>query len=102
MAAKSAEELAQQRFPLRGWRHVIIGQAVVTLLMFPMLRVHPGLTEAATSFNLLALANTIRMYRNGAAAAGQPLANPGGDLATVAACIAGTALCAVALASWRP
>lgn len=101
MAAKSAEELAQPPFPRRVWRPIIIGQAVVTLLTLPMLRVHPGLTEAATSFNLLALANTIRIYRNHAAAAGQPLANPGRDLATVAACIAGTALCAVALASWR-
>ncbi|HEV7145355.1 MAG TPA: hypothetical protein VGN48_00010 [Pedococcus sp.] len=100
MCARSAEELAQPPSALRGWRHIIIGQAVVTVLMLPMLRVHPGLTLAATGFNLLALANTGRLYRNRAAAAGQPPANPGRDLATVGAGIAGTALCAVALALW--
>jgi type IV secretory pathway TrbL component len=58
------------------------------------------LTIAATAFNLLALANTGRIYRNRVIAAGEPSATTGRDLATVAACIAGTALCAVALAGW--
>lgn len=100
MRARPTEELAQPPSPLRGWRHVIIGQAVVTLLMLPMLRVHPDLTVAATAFNLLALANTGRISRNRAAAAGQPPATPGRDLATVAACVVGSALCAVAFALW--
>ena len=100
MPARSAEELAQPPSPRRGWRHILIGQAAITLLMLPTLPLHPGLTLAATGFNLLTLANTGRISRSRAAAAGQPPANPGRDLATVAAGIAGAALFAVAFALW--
>jgi len=100
VSARSPEHLTEKRLLLRGWRHVIAGQAVVTLLMLPMLRVHPGLTLAATAFNLLAIANTIRIHRNRATTADQAPPTTGPDLATVAACIAGSALWAVALTLW--
>lgn len=100
MGARPAEHSVAARLLAREWRYIIVGQALVTLLMVPMLHVHATLTIAATAFNLLALANTIRVYRSRAAAAGQPHDNPGRDLATVAACIVGTARCAAALALW--
>jgi hypothetical protein len=67
--------------------------------MLPRLHIPATLTLAATVFNLLALANT-RLDRNRAAGGGEPSATTARDLDTVTACIAGTSLCAVALAGW--
>ncbi|TPG16816.1 hypothetical protein EAH86_08410 [Pedococcus bigeumensis] len=100
VSARSAEDSTRERLPLRGWWHVFAGQMLVTLLMLPMLRLHPALTLAATGFNLLALANTVRSVQARTAAARRGRPASGRDLIAVAGCIAGTALWAVALAVW--